>query len=365
MLEDGHLVGEEPTKFDPPIEGDSDVRFGRALAWYNYYFTVADMRNAVEEYIKRHPSWFISNGLDLFEHVSDDDLPIGVCSTAEVLNNGNTLPETVLERFHRKVSYALERAKEYAAEKEKNKTYQPTHTIQQRTKLAAGKYIADLDMIVDMCIDDDTIDVYQFLTDRGVGGKVVGYVREYYCQIAIELAAAFNEEDPELVEGYRKIKKPRLLELIDLFNGIVDHCDRYMGNKAVVRKPRKKKAKTAAQHVKKVSYQERDDKLKIVSISPEQIIGSAQVWLFSTHKRTLTVLHATDETGLMIKGTTIINYNESTSACKILRKPEEVLIQVTQGGKVALRNLINNIRAKEKAVSGRLNDTTIILRALK
>jgi hypothetical protein len=48
-----------------------------------------------------------------------------------------------------------------------------------------------------------------------------------------------------------------------------------------------------------------------------------------------------------------------------LRKPEVTLPEVINGGKVYLRNVIENIRAVDSGLTGRLNDDTILLKIIK
>jgi hypothetical protein len=48
-----------------------------------------------------------------------------------------------------------------------------------------------------------------------------------------------------------------------------------------------------------------------------------------------------------------------------LRKPEVTLPEVLTGGKVYLRNAIENIRAVDSNLTGRLNDDTILLKIVK
>ena len=59
-----------------------------------------------------------------------------------------------------------------------------------------------------------------------------------------------------------------------------------------------------------------------------------------------------------------MNFNEAKSVQKKLRKPEVTLPEVLKGGKVYLRNAIDNIRAVESALTGRLNKDTILVRAI-
>jgi hypothetical protein len=61
----------------------------------------------------------------------------------------------------------------------------------------------------------------------------------------------------------------------------------------------------------------------------------------------------------------IQNFVETKSVQKKLRKPEVVLPEVINGGKVILKNILTNIRAVENNLTGRINGDTILVRVIK
>ena len=75
--------------------------------------------------------------------------------------------------------------------------------------------------------------------------------------------------------------------------------------------------------------------------------------------------HAIDADGFSVKGSSLLNYNESKSIQKTLRKPAEILPQILKGGKVYLRNALVDIRSVEVGLTGRLNADTILVRIIK
>jgi hypothetical protein len=87
--------------------------------------------------------------------------------------------------------------------------------------------------------------------------------------------------------------------------------------------------------------------------------------VYNVKQRKLGCYHADDAGGFSVKGTTIINFSESKSIQKRLRKPEVTLPEVLKGGKVALRNLLDGVKAVESPLTGRLNGDTILVRILR
>ena len=139
------------------------------------------------------------------------------------------------------------------------------------------------------------------------------------------------------------------------------------------RKPRKAKPKSATKLVEKIKYLKTDDKYKLASVAPEEIIGCNELWVFNVKTRKLGKYvaknidpkgMAREGTGLSVKGTTIQGYNENESIQKTVRKPEETLKEFKSAGKVKLRKFLDEIKTTDIKLNGRLNTDTIILKCL-
>ena len=75
--------------------------------------------------------------------------------------------------------------------------------------------------------------------------------------------------------------------------------------------------------------------------------------------------HAVGRSGLSVRGTTITGYDTDASITKKVRKPEQVIPQVLNAGKVDLRSIMKNLSTTESKANGRINKDTIILRIVK
>jgi hypothetical protein len=69
--------------------------------------------------------------------------------------------------------------------------------------------------------------------------------------------------------------------------------------------------------------------------------------------------------GLSVRGTTIIGYDQDSSVTKKLRKPEQIIPQVLNEGKFGLRKIMSVIKTTETKANGRINEETILLRIVK
>jgi len=139
----------------------------------------------------------------------------------------------------------------------------------------------------------------------------------------------------------------------------------------VNRKPRKPKEINKEKVVAKMKYRKSDETLKLVSINPTEIIGASELWVYNVKTRKIGKYVAQnidplgagrEGSGLMIKGTTIIGFNETESVQKTLRKPAEQLKEFADCGKVKLRKYMDEIKTTDIKLNGRINLDTVLLK---
>jgi hypothetical protein len=128
-------------------------------------------------------------------------------------------------------------------------------------------------------------------------------------------------------------------------------------------KIRVSKPKAPVKQVSKLKYMVFDDKLKVQSIRPENMIGAVTLWAYNVKKRKLIVYHALDNKGFAVKGSTLLNWDPTKSYGKTLRKPEEKLKEFSEAGKVELRKFMDKIKGVEAKQNGRFSKDVLILKA--
>ena len=69
-------------------------------------------------------------------------------------------------------------------------------------------------------------------------------------------------------------------------------------------------------------------------------------------------------TGLSVKGTSIIGFDEKQSIQKTLRKPDEQLRLFKEAGKVKLRKYLEDIKTTDTKLNGRCNPDTVLLKVI-
>ena len=202
------------------------------------------------------------------------------------------------------------------------------------------------------------LNIYEWLKGKEATVQAANAIRDFYAKWLPDF-----EED----EFDTRAEKKQRAEQKKYWEGFIADCDRYCGNKKAtkIRKPREKKVKSAVDQVSKMKFQKEFPPLKIVSVNPAEMIGASQVWTYNTKYKKLTRYDAAGPKGIQVKGTTLIGYDEEKSLTKSVRKPEVTIQQLLSAGKVALRNILTDLKTNETKPNGRINTDTIILRVIK
>jgi len=244
----------------------------------------------------------------------------------------------------------------------------PVVTIQERVRDASLAMTAEIeDALESFSQDPEAFDPKQFkilnlLKGRQAKPAHARIIRDFYSRNYEELQEAALGKDEQLKEGYSHLSKGQLKKLITFYGEIVSACDMLMQEAKVNRKPRKTKAVSKDKLVAKLKFMKQDDKLKVVSVNPADIIGAKELWVFNTKTRKLGKYMAAEFMDLGIKGTSITGFDESKSVQKTLRKPEEQLKEFKAAGKVALRKFLEDIKAVDIKLNGRINEETLLLK---
>lgn len=115
----------------------------------------------------------------------------------------------------------------------------------------------------------------------------------------------------------------------------------------------------------KVTYKDEDTALGITSVDPTNIVGADAVVVFNTKNRHCEIYFAKPGSKLSVLGARIINFDETRSKGKTLRKPDTDLPHWTRATTVKrLEVLLSSIRGKSWAPNGKLNHNTLIIKAL-
>lgn len=356
---------------EPKItEKSSDLDMIAAYNWYNEYFESDDAKNFAIAYLKQNKK--DKKLIKKTSQVKSINLRF-VGWNLRILSNGHKLPSDIETKVWKKLDDLVAK-EEYEPDAEVPEVSETTETnvisIRERVENKASEYIGDLEVLLDKFYTDGAVfDPAQWFREHAIKPQIAKIIRDFYSPLYSEVfdasTAVAGGKNSDLAYAYRKWKKSPLKKYIDLLKSIIAACETQEIVAKTVRKPRKKKEKSATDLAKKVKYQEKDETLNLTSVIPSTIVGAAQVWTFNTKTRMLSCYNAMGPAGISIKGTTLIGFDEKTSTSKKLRKPQDILPRVLDGGKIILRNMLKDIRSVEKAANGRINNQTILLRVVK
>lgn len=255
---------------------------------------------------------------------------------------------------------------ENAVIEDKPAVYVPS--IQERLRDAAYAMTEELEDALEAfnqdpeAFDPKAFKILNLLRGKQAKAAHARVVKEYYQRQYNEYLELAEGECEQLKEAYSHLSKPQIKKITQFYSEIISACDMLAQEAKVNRKPRAKKPTDKTKLVSKVKYLKQDDKLKLVSMNPVDIIGAKELWVFNVKTRKLGKYVASEYSDLSIKGTSVVNFDENKSVQKTLRKPEEQLKEFKSAGKVALRKFLEDIKAVDIKLNGRLNEETILLR---
>lgn len=356
-------LGDEPAPFSKFQDGG----YARALTWYNYQCTTDDARQYLIEYLIDTER---QEQADTILRVSDIWIPLTACWGARMLSRGVEVPDTTLEFVERKIDETLERVKKpevsfYSDVSETDEEVKPEpsikRSIQERMKEKTYDLIGDIEHQIDTNPD---FNMYEYLKSNEIPVSYTNSIIDYYSPFLIEWVDTMEFNDEQLIEGYCYLDSDEIEGKVLFYNQLLEDAERYGNNTKKTRAARTPKAVPVEKKLKYFQYQKEDNGFKLASVNPEKVLGASELWTFNTKYKILTVLRAADSKGLDVKGTTILNYDPEKSMSKRTgRKPEPILDRILKGNKAALKLTMSELD-KDVATAHRINENTILLRAL-
>jgi hypothetical protein len=360
---DEKYTGGEPTWPDEAKDWPQDQfdnRLRKSFYYYNYYYSQKDCKKYVVEWMK-NTTEFDQTEIRAFERANDKWLPMTACSLIMAHRQGMPLRPRHIEFLDKSILEVIERSN---SEPQDDVIATPTQvaarpTIQDRLAEKTSELIGELEGKYD---DLETTKFYDWLVSNNVVQSQLGKYETLYTKRKLELEEAQSKKDEQLKEAYSHFKVADFKKHIAWINDLLNAIDQYRGVKKAAKKARIKKAPSKEKIVAKLKYAKEDKALKVVSINPADIVGSAELWVYNIKTRKLGKYVASSYQTLSIKGTSIVGYDLDKSVAKTLRKPEEQLKEFAKAGKVALRTFLKDIKAVEIKLNGRVGEDVLLLK---
>ncbi len=385
-------------------------------AWYYEHFKPADLYTNVPKWMEQDDDFYSKEDIKAVKNAPNSALSItaGIVARMDMMGaprlnkkeaeHWNSLPGTSgeltcgVEQFlRRKVAEAIKIGLEVAEvkeeeEKEKVKKYVPT--IQERIQEQCRSMCEPIEDWLEGWVEDpksfdpDGLDISKHLKRVQCTQAHARKMKQWYeaeIQDFNELdrmptkgqLAKMSEHDADmweqLKEGYAHLKKSDIAKIKKANAKLLSNFDMIIDMAKATRKPRKAKARSASKVVEKLKFCKADDKYSLASIDPTSIVGANELWVFNIKTRKIGKYIASnidpkglarEGSGLSVKGTTIIGFDEEQSIQKTMRKPVDQLKEFKDSGKVKLRTFLEDIKTTDTKLNGRCNPETVLLKVV-
>lgn len=365
---DEKFTGPEP-KWDSASKWTDDKKrqeITHAFYFYNYYMTAGDMRKYVVEFGQKYYKWGKAE-ISAFAECDDNRVGITIGSASKMILNGAPLAYDA-EYIVNKLDELLAYGREKIATKKVVKDV-PKRTVKDHVAEKYSDTVGDIEAFYDEMIDGASAlpDFMVYFREKNMPQAFCSRIREKYAAQYGELLESQNKKgDADLREAYAWMTKADFKRYDSWYRALFDALTTYGNVKSAVRKVRKPRPVSKEKLVKKVKFLQKFDELNLVSISPVDVLNATELWVYNIKTRKIGKYIADTSSGVLgIKGSTILGYDAKQSVAKTLRKPKEQIKEFQNSGKVALRKFLDNIRAVEIGLTGRLNGDTILLKAVK
>jgi len=365
---DEKYTGSEPEWPAEAADWDNerfDNRLRKSFYYYNYYYSQKDCKKYVVEWLQKNSKLSIEE-VKAFNRAGDRLLPMTVCSLIMAHRAGMPFRGRHIEFIIDSVMEVVAKAEpEPVAEiaTAEQVAYRPT--IQDRLAERTSEIIGELEGIFDDVATGvkNPTKLYDYLVANNVVQSQLGKYEDVYKTRKAELELAISKKDDQVREGYSHLKAADFKRIIAWIDDLLAAVEQYRGVKKATKKARVKKAPSKEKLVARLKYAKDNAALKIVSINPADIIGAGELWVYNTKSRKLGRYVAAAYKQLSIKGTSIEGFDSDKSVCKTLRKPEEKLKEFARAGKIQLRKFLDDIKATETKMNGRINADIVLLKA--
>lgn len=331
-----------------------DSHFVAALNWLSVEFGHGDMKNITIEWAKK-------NGLDTesLDKIADFEFS-SIGKSVYILNAGGQLRERSMTRLNETIRVLSARGKAIAEKEQKKSTFRKFVKI-------PGHILADevQDMIILSSADDQALS--ELIFDSKLAQNDVS---DFTNRIRAFLSD-WESEDSQCVEMRELMGAERSVYNRDKYRIALKIAEMLTENIKAERKANKKAAGFSAQRaeraVKNIKTKKIDMEYNIVSLPPEEIVGSKVLLTFNTKNRRLGYYVAKDGETLSVKGTTILNFDENKSFAKIIRNTDKDLVPFRSAKNERRVEVLitENIKGVVHKMNGRVNSDTVILKVFK
>jgi hypothetical protein len=362
FLEERH-VGYETVDWSTVEPDQYESSLSETIRHYGYFYDKKQYVLWTTEWIKQHRP----EDLKYYKAAEDWRTSSTLASLCKVELNGCELSDST-KLFQES---AIERIIAYGKTVEPlivdttvaAKRKSPSELLGEKTSEFIGEIEGCIDDFIHGVLPKDW-SIYNIMVKEERAAQTAHDTIRCYHVLLEELRETIEDKTEDLVEAYSHMSTKQQKSLFDFIAAIITDCEKFLVTKKATRKPRAKKATPASKQVSKVIFLSSSPEYKIASVSPEKIVGAEAVYLFNTKTRVMKYLSSYRVEGFLVKGTTIIGFDEKASFKKMLRKPDDVIAMLCKATKAKAIKQLKALKTVESETDGRINKDTIILKVI-
>lgn len=354
-----------------------DHHLRKSLRYYNYFYNVKDLKKYLVDWLRKHQGTDFhkldKHTIEYYAKTKDNLTPLTACAIIKAHSKGMPLRPNHIEYLLSTVKKVIQMQEELADDedtpvldaKKAAKTHVKVPTIQDRMNAIADKHQLHFLELEDRLFAGEAVDpkAYEYLIAKNVAPATLARILVPFERSRAEFAEARANKDEDTKDAYGHLKTADYKRYDAFYTALFDGFAQYGQVKKATKKASVRKPPAKEKLVAKLKYLKNDSVTKAVSINPVDIIGAQVLWVYNVKTRKLGKYVAEDMGGaLNVKGTTITGYNENKSVSKTLRKPEQQIKEFMAAGKIDLRKFLENIKATDVKLTGRINQDTILLK---
>jgi hypothetical protein len=372
IFADEKSVGSEPV-WDPVralefTDEEFDHHMRISLRYYNYFYTTKELKKYLVEWARQQADVahkFDKATIDKFAKASDSLLPLTPCALAKAHKQGMPLHEKHVDYLVSSIRKVVDNLVDEVVEVDPTAPVVVKVTIQDRLNDILKTHILHFEELEDALIEGKTVDAkaYDYLTGKNVPQGMLSRIAAVFEKRQDEMNEARAGKDEQLNEGYAHYKAADYKRFDAFYTKLIADLTSYGQVKKATKKVTVRKPPAKEKLVAKLKYLKEEKTLRLVSVNPVDIVGATELWVYNVRTRKLGKYVAEAMGGaLTVKGTAIVGFSETASVQKTLRKPDVQLKEFLSAGKIQLRKFIEDIKATEIKLTGRINPDTILLK---
>jgi len=281
-------------------------------------------------------------------------------------NNDSEVAKEFLNNLFDKMIPLIDEGKAIFEEKKKASnivSISPTVRLMRKINNTIMQELLELE---DKWIDgeDATINIYDRFKFHGLTNTAISHVKPMIEGWLLDYEDAYHKRCDQAVEGYSHLKRSVLNHRIKVCKEMLSDLDRIKSASKASRNVKVKGSVAIDKQVAKVQYKKEDSDFKIVSINPIQIPNKHRLYTFNCKYKVISEYVTDSPSGFIISGSTIKNFNKSTSRAVTLRKPDDYLPMFLSKTPKQIDEAWKGVTTKTFSPNGRINKDTILLRVL-